>query len=355
MIEFDRSILLPENNNSIWLDIGCGINKAENCIGIDKIPSKCTDYVCDVERKGIPFSGSTVDGIVMLDVIGYLDDWLFVMQEIYRVLKPGGTVEIYYPIGISKICPGYKKPWWPEMFKVFDLDNPKLDSEYKHLQKSLEVSCNFKATHEKVKEKDIGHVTLRAVKEYPKNFIPVLSMAGGAINCGKFEAVRVELACGWSKRMDPYPFIGVDRCAYKDHEIAGEPIVDIVKDLERGVPFADDSVDIIFVSHFMEHTKDLIGVIEECYRVLKQDGVLEMINPWWKSVHAYQNPDHKRLIHPVLWSYWNAKGPSFDHEAYGIKAQFLDIRNEQIEDGLLTVLFAKKDASREFRLTGSKE
>jgi predicted SAM-dependent methyltransferase len=45
---------------------------------------------------------------------------------------------------------------------------------------------------------------------------------------------------------------------------------DIVRDVTKGLPFDDDSVDYIQASHFLEHLtrEDMMFVIEECYRVL---------------------------------------------------------------------------------------
>ena len=347
-MEFNRNVLLPEDENSIFLDLGCGIKKVNNCVGIDKIETQCTDYVHDFEKMGIPFSSSIVDGIAMFDVIEHLHDWVFVMNEVYRVLKPGGTIEIHYPVGMS---PGYRnhamhvKPWWPDMFRIFDFNNPTSNPDFIHMQKSSGLKCDFLLEDNDVMGKEdegVGIVLLKSRKAYPENFIPVLSSRNYAICSDRQEAVRVELGCGWTRRMKPHPFIGVDGYLYKDKE-TGEPIVDIVKDLERGVPFSDDSVDIVFASHFMEHVNDLIGVIEEVYRVLKPNGVLEMINPWWESVFAHANPDHKRLIHEGLWGYWDNQPTDMDKEAYGIRARFEQWQNKHRGDGLFTTLIAIKD------------
>ena len=339
-MEFSRKVLLPKDENSLFLDLGCGIHKTINCIGIDKIETHCTDYVHDIEKKGIPFSSSTVDGIFMLDVIEHLHAWVFVFNDIYRVLKPDGIVEIHYPVGFSAEYRNHAmhvKPWWPDMFRIFDFNNPTSNPDFVHMQKSSGLKCDFNIEDMEViggEEEGVGMVLLRARKKYSNNFIPVLSSSGMALNCGIYKAVRVELGCGWTKRLEPYPFIGVDGYKYDG--------VDIIKDLERGIPFSDDSVDIIFASHFIEHIQDLTGIMEETYRVLKKNGVLELICPWWKSKYAYANSDHKRIIHPDLFGYWQTQPTEIDKEAYGIRAHFDTIRNEHLDDGLFTTMIAQK-------------
>jgi predicted SAM-dependent methyltransferase len=54
--------------------------------------------------------------------------------------------------------------------------------------------------------------------------------------------VKIDLGCGLSKMPG---FIGVDRFAL--------PGVEVVCDLDRGIPFADDSVDYVLASHALEH------------------------------------------------------------------------------------------------------
>ena len=60
---------------------------------------------------------------------------------------------------------------------------------------------------------------------------------------------------------------------------------DCVWDITNGLPFKDSSAEEIYASHTFEHIerKDLIGVLNECWRVLKPGGVLWVIVPAWDS------------------------------------------------------------------------
>jgi predicted SAM-dependent methyltransferase len=56
---------------------------------------------------------------------------------------------------------------------------------------------------------------------------------------------------------------------------------DITHDLKKGIPLPDASVDEIYASHVLEHIsfKDLIVLLQEIYRVLKQNGKFSVCVP----------------------------------------------------------------------------
>lgn len=56
---------------------------------------------------------------------------------------------------------------------------------------------------------------------------------------------------------------------------------DISYDLRKGFPLPNESVDRIYTSHMLEHIsyKELVGFIDECYRVLKKGGELSVCVP----------------------------------------------------------------------------
>ena len=62
---------------------------------------------------------------------------------------------------------------------------------------------------------------------------------------------------------------------------AGNPMPDILLDLERGIPLPDDTVDYIYSEDFIEHVDFEKGcyLLSECARVLKIGGVLRILTP----------------------------------------------------------------------------
>jgi len=55
----------------------------------------------------------------------------------------------------------------------------------------------------------------------------------------------------------------------------------IVHDLHQGVPFEDNSIDVVYHSHVLEHfaRSDATFFLRECYRVLKPGGVIRIVVP----------------------------------------------------------------------------
>ncbi len=72
--------------------------------------------------------------------------------------------------------------------------------------------------------------------------------------------------------------------------------VDVIADLEKGLPFKDNSFDMIVASHVLEHTVNFFFIMEEIHRVIKPKGVLKVWVPHFSSNLAYTNPDHKRFF-----------------------------------------------------------
>ena len=74
--------------------------------------------------------------------------------------------------------------------------------------------------------------------------------------------MKLDIACGQNKRQG---FKGVD--------IAPGEGVDFVWDLEKfpWEPFKDSSVTEAHVSHYMEHTKDLIKFMNEVWRICQKN------------------------------------------------------------------------------------
>lgn len=57
-------------------------------------------------------------------------------------------------------------------------------------------------------------------------------------------------------------------------------------DLEKGLPFKDKTFDVIYAAELIEHLYDPDFFLEECYRVLKDKGVVIISTP---NLHAWYN------------------------------------------------------------------
>jgi predicted SAM-dependent methyltransferase len=73
---------------------------------------------------------------------------------------------------------------------------------------------------------------------------------------------------------------------------------DIKYNLLDGIPFPDESVNMIYASHFFEHFyyNDLLNLLLECKRVLKSEGIISICVPDSSIyIRKYLNPDQVKL------------------------------------------------------------
>ncbi|MGK9367350.1 class I SAM-dependent methyltransferase [Melioribacter sp. Ez-97] len=110
----------------VKLNLGCGIYPEKGYINIDKDVSVKPDIVRDVTR-GLPYSSNIVEEVRAYHFLEHLDpyDFLFIIEEVWRVLKPKGIFDIIVPMGITD-DPTHRIFFNDNSFNVF-LDR---DSQY---------------------------------------------------------------------------------------------------------------------------------------------------------------------------------------------------------------------------------
>jgi SAM-dependent methyltransferase len=84
----------------VVIDLGCGERKVAGALGLDIAPLRSVDLLADVDR-GLPFRDSTVDGVHAHHLLEHVENLVAVMDEIWRVCKPGGRVYITMPHSTS--------------------------------------------------------------------------------------------------------------------------------------------------------------------------------------------------------------------------------------------------------------
>lgn len=132
--------------------------------------------------------------------------------------------------------------------------------------------------------------------------------------------LKLDLACGQTPKEG---FEGVDAYA---------PNVKYKIDLlQFPWPWQDSSIDEIHCSHFIEHIpmeeragKDLLFCFfDECYRILKPNGIMTVICPNARSNRAFMDPTHRRFIVAETFFYfsenWRQKN-KLDH--YDVNCNF---------------------------------
>jgi predicted SAM-dependent methyltransferase len=99
-------------------------------------------------------------------------------------------------------------------------------------------------------------------------------------------ALKIDIGCGNSKQQG---YVGIDR---RD---CGQ---EIIWDIKDGIPLPDNSVEVVYSSHLLEHfdNVEIKDVLREIYRVLKKGGISQNIMPHVEDPTAFY-VDHK--------SFWN--------------------------------------------------
>lgn len=106
--------------------------------------------------------------------------------------------------------------------------------------------------------------------------------------------LKIDLGCGPSKQSG---FVGVDRFSL--------PGVDVVADLDKRLPFDDDSVELVCASHSLEHVGDLMNTMREIYRVCRHGAQVCIVAPYNEQKLNLANPYHRWVFNehtPRFWS-----------------------------------------------------
>ncbi len=109
--------------------------------------------------------------------------------------------------------------------------------------------------------------------------------------------LRIDLGCGTNKQAG---FIGLDRYPL--------PGVDIVADINRVLPFPDNSCDLLFASHSLEHVAHLLETMKEVYRICKHGAQLSIVAPYGGQRLNQANPYHIGVFNehtPRFWTDWS--------------------------------------------------
>lgn len=118
--------------------------------------------------------------------------------------------------------------------------------------------------------------------------------------------LKIDLGCGGNKQEG---FTGVDR-----FQIPG---VDLICDLDGRLPFSDDSVDLLFASHSLEHVHDLMATMREVYRICKHGAQVCIVAPYNEQKLNLANPYHICVFNEHTPRFWTDYPDAFiDPEEY---------------------------------------
>lgn len=252
-------MLLPQGVMFLLFNFGSSFRRSD-AAGAEQAPAD-DRLIAQIElpaiERGVPRSDDTVQNVVFH---GYesTPDPLFAMTEIHRVLEPRGTVTLR--VAGRFVDPRQRRIATREAVEPFTTG-------------ARGVPRLFEA----VSASD-DSIVLQSLKTTARNTT----------------VRRIDIGCGSAKRAG---FTGIDARAV--------PGVDIVRDVEsHGLPFGDDTITDVYASHFLEHVRDLVGVMNEIHRVCCHGASVELIVPTLLGPWAAADPTHVRLFNARTFEYF---------------------------------------------------
>lgn len=103
------------------LNLGCGNDIKAGWINLDSASLPGVDVVHDIENLPLPFVSNFFDEILCQDVLEHVE-YIPVLRELHRILKPGGTLTIRVPHFTSKnnfMDPTHRKMFSCRTFDFF--------------------------------------------------------------------------------------------------------------------------------------------------------------------------------------------------------------------------------------------
>lgn len=217
----------------------------------------------------------------------------FQEKELYcmnsQPLTPGRFGYIWF-------MPDHLRAWRKSFYDKIGGHNPKLDvlddqdlmhrlymvCEFKHIPKALYV---YRITGDNTWLHKNQLIQSRTVEIY-NNHIFDLAERFADLN----KVMKIDLCGGINK--------------YKDWKTIDVENADIIYDLNKGIPLADNSVGVIRAVDALEHIKDKEFIMQEIWRVLISGGILLSCTPSTDGRGAFQDPTHVSFWNENSFWYW---------------------------------------------------
>jgi predicted SAM-dependent methyltransferase len=101
------------------LNLGSGTDIKEGWINLDIAALPGVDVVHDLAQLPLPFSDNSFDHILAQDILEHLD-YIPLLKELHRILKPGGSLNVRVPHFTSRY--NFNDPTHKKMFSSKTLD-----------------------------------------------------------------------------------------------------------------------------------------------------------------------------------------------------------------------------------------
>jgi len=132
--------------------------------------------------------------------------------------------------------------------------------------------------------------------------------------------MRLHLGCGRNKLK-----------GYLNCDISSEVKPNKVIDLEKKLPFKDNSIDEILAEHVLEHIRNFVPLMHEFYRVCKKGSKIKIKVPFYSAWGQFSDPTHVRFFSPFTFDYF--KKGNYSHEV-GCDVDMFDVKKVRLNFGV---------------------
>lgn len=129
------------------LNVGCGLDVKEGFVNMDIHKFEGVDVVWDLNKTPFPFKDNTFSYVLVQHVLEHLDDVTETMQELWRITKKNGIIDVAVPHFASVNAvkdPTHKNFFALATFQFFE------KPEEKHNYYSTTMKMNYKITEKKI-------------------------------------------------------------------------------------------------------------------------------------------------------------------------------------------------------------
>jgi hypothetical protein len=132
--------------------------------------------------------------------------------------------------------------------------------------------------------------------------------------------MKLHLGCGNKKLKD-----------YINCDISPEVNPDKIVNLEKKLPFKENSIEEIIAEHVLEHIQNFVPLMHELWRISKNKTKIKIKVPFYSSWGQFNDPTHVRFFTPFTFNYF--KKGAYSHEVNANKDMF-NIKKIMINFGI---------------------
>jgi len=128
------------------IHLGCGKSKRPGYIGVDFADLPGVDVIHDLNVLPYPFETNGADDVLLENILEHLPNTITVMEELWRMCKPGAEVEIWVPYYNSPGAhsdPTHVRFFTENSFDYFTPDNETWLSYYNYYSRARFKICSI--------------------------------------------------------------------------------------------------------------------------------------------------------------------------------------------------------------------